>query len=104
MWADLHDLDILTGVAAAAFCGVLILAGWFRLRSSYMVCASLQWLLIVSAGRTMSAPRFVLVLFPVYIVLAMVGRNAQFDRLWTALSMGLATVFLLRYSLCYFVG
>lgn len=104
IWTNLADWDVLIGLMAALFSAAMLVLGWVKLRSGYMVYASLQWMLFVSASRSISIPRFILVLFPVYMMLALIGRNAQFDRLWTMLSMAAATVVLLRFSLCYFVG
>lgn len=104
MWANLSDWDALFGLAAAFFTGALLFLGWFRLHSSYMLYASMHWLLMVNASRATSVPRYALVLFPVYIMLGLFGHNTRFDRVWTMVSMALATMLLLRFSLCYFVG
>jgi hypothetical protein len=104
IWTNLADWDVLIGLMAALFGAAMLVLGWIKLRSGYMVYASLQWILFVSASRSISIPRFILVLFPLYMMLALIGRNAQVDRLWTMLSMAAATVVLLRFSLCYFVG
>lgn len=101
---SLGDWDGLVGILAAGLGAALLIYGRKKIHSSYMVYALMQWLLIVSAPRLTSAPRFMLVLFPIYIVLALAGRNERFDRLWVPISMGAATVMYLRFSLCYFIG
>jgi hypothetical protein len=99
-----RDPEALAGVVVAALAGALLLFGWLRLRSSYMLYATLLWLVMVSAGRFASVPRFVLVLFPLYIALAIFGRKERFDRYWVIISSALAAAMMVRYSLCYFVG
>lgn len=98
------DWDIVWGTLVIGACGVLLAIGWVRLRKSYMIWATAMWLLMLSAGRPVSLPRFCLVLFPVYIVLAMYGSRHRFDRLWTALSSMIAVITMLRFGLRYFVG
>jgi Mannosyltransferase (PIG-V) len=98
------DFEPLFGVVAAMLTVALLAIGWLKLRSSYMVYATLHFALMLSASRFSSMPRFVLVLFPAYIALALLGRSTQFDRMWTLASAGLATVVFVRFSLCYFVG
>jgi hypothetical protein len=48
--------------------------------------------------------RFCVVIFPLYIVLAMAGRNATFDRYWLILSSALAVLFMTLFSQWHFVG
>ena len=63
-----------------------------------------MWLLMLSAGRTFSIPRFCLVLFPIYIALALLGSRRRFDQLWTVISSMLAVLTMVRFGLLYFVG
>jgi hypothetical protein len=98
------DWDAMIGMAAAAFSAVLVIAGWRYLQPSYMLYATLMWLLMVTAGRFSSVSRFTLILFPIYIMLALAGRHPLFDRLWLSTSALLAAAMMVRYSLCYFVG
>ena len=54
---------IMLGLACTIWC-------WLRLRPSYSVWMTLNWLLITSTSFIMSTPRYVLSLFPIYILLA----------------------------------
>lgn len=92
------------GVMAALTALAAVALGWFRLRGSYMVYATMHLGLMLSVGRFGSVQRFVLVLFPVYIVLAMLGRDNRFDRVWTVACASLGSVLFLRFALCYFVA
>lgn len=100
----MEDWDVLAGGAAAAFCAVLLIVAAFHVRVGYVIAAGLYWVLMISVSRFPSVPRFALVLFPAYIALAVLGRNARVHTLWLITSAGLATVILLRFSLCYFEG
>jgi Gpi18-like mannosyltransferase len=60
---------------AFAFLGLLmvLLAYRFKLRPSYQVYMLFTWLLAVSTGFWISIPRYVLVMFPMFIVLALLS-------------------------------
>lgn len=105
-WAymALKDCDVMIGLMAAIGAAAALAVGWFRLRSSYMVYATMHLGLMISAGRFTSLQRFVLVLFPVYIVLAILGRDGRFDRFWIIFCSSLGSVLFLRFALCYFTG
>lgn len=72
----------------------LVLIGVRRLPLSYTLLALPQLLLIalrIQPTPLTSTTRYVLVVFPVFVVLALAGRSRRFDRLWTVLSVfGLA--------------
>lgn len=66
--------SIMTGLQEFLF--VLIglfatIAGWRRLRNSYRVWMSANWLLFVSTSFVLSVPRYTLVLFPMFILMAL---------------------------------
>ncbi len=48
---------------------------WFKLRPSYGVWMTLNWLLFTSAGFLMCIARYTLVMFPIYIFFAQLGRR-----------------------------
>jgi hypothetical protein len=66
---------------------------WFRLRPSYSVWITLNWLLITSTAFILSVPRYTLTLFPVFILfsVATTGRRFWFAMLtvWSLLYLGL---------------
>jgi hypothetical protein len=58
---------VLLGLGCAVWC-------WLRERTSYAVWVTLNWLLWTSTNFVLSVPRYTLVLFPLYILFARVGR------------------------------
>ncbi|HEU4672303.1 MAG TPA: hypothetical protein VFS32_05330 [Candidatus Limnocylindrales bacterium] len=82
-WLQLFNLVALFGSIA------LVVAGSRLLPLSYTLLALPQ--LLLPAVRIQPTPltstnRYVLVVFPVFVLLAIVGRNRRFDRLWVAAS------------------
>ncbi|HET7026482.1 MAG TPA: hypothetical protein VFI28_02195 [Candidatus Limnocylindrales bacterium] len=91
---DHHDsLQLVNLVTLAAAIG-LVVAAVRRLPLSYTLLALPQ--LVLLATRLQPTPltattRYVLVVFPVFVVLALLGRSRRFDRLWlVGSSVGLA--------------
>jgi hypothetical protein len=56
-------LFVVFGLACTVWC-------WLRLRPSYGVWMAFNWLLFTSVGFVLCVPRFTLVMFPIYILLA----------------------------------
>lgn len=67
-----------------------IIAGWRSLRNSYRVWMLLNWLLFVSTAYVFCVPRFTLILFPLFILMAV----AAVRNWWT-------NVFLTVWSILY---
>ena len=70
---------------------LLLLIAWRWLRISYQIYAWAQIALLLSASWIISYPRLVLVIFPIFIILAKVARNEQIYKLLsvaTAICMG----------------
>ena len=70
----------------------------FRLRPSYAIYAVVSILFITSWGELTSAPRFGLVIFPVVIVLAILGQNKAFSRAYLVVSAPLAAISMVVFS------
>lgn len=83
---------------------VSIAVAWRRLRPSYALYATLAFLMPLASGSLLGMGRFCVVIFPLYIVLAMAGGNATFDRYWLILSSALAVLFMTLFSQWHFVG
>ncbi len=67
------------------------IAACFTLRPSYSVWMAANWLLIASLTWDLSAPRYVLALFPMFILFARLARSRDFNAaitIWSLLSMG----------------
>jgi len=56
---------------------ILTIYSFFRLRLSYSLYALATWLLSTSTSFMMSVPRFMLTIFPMFIVLAILGRRKE---------------------------
>ena len=65
-------LFVLLGLACTIWC-------WLRLRASYAVWMTANWLLWTSTKFVLSVPRYTLILFPIYILFA---RKAAESRAW----------------------
>jgi Gpi18-like mannosyltransferase len=70
----------------------------FRLRPSYAIYSIVSVLFITSWGDLKSAPRFGLVIFPIMILLALLGEHKAFNRTYLALSAILAAVSMVVFS------
>ncbi|HYP52443.1 MAG TPA: hypothetical protein VEQ42_02825, partial [Pyrinomonadaceae bacterium] len=77
-------LFLLLGLVWTVWC-------WMKLRPSYGVWMALNWLLWTSTSFILSTPRYVLVMFPVYILLARVALRRP---LWGALVAAWSLLFL----------
>jgi hypothetical protein len=83
---------------------VSIAVAWHRLRPSYVLYATLAFLTPLASGATLSMARFCSVIFPIYIVLAMAGRNPEFDRCWLITSTALSVFFMALFSQWHYAG
>jgi len=91
-WFGIHDLWLralglnvnegLNELVAVAILSICAVWSWFRLRPSYSVWITLNWVLITSTAFVLSVPRYTLTLFPVFILLA---RATSGRRFWFAM-------------------
>jgi Gpi18-like mannosyltransferase len=70
----------------------------FRLRPSYAIYSIVSVLFITSWGDLKSAPRFGLVIFPIMILLALLGQHKAFNRTYLTVSATLAVVSMVVFS------
>src|SRR5262249_44608492 len=56
-------------------------AAWLAVRASYATWMTLNWLLLTSLSFVKCAPRYTLVMFPIYVLLARVSGN----RIWASI-------------------
>jgi Gpi18-like mannosyltransferase len=104
-WVGVHDvwlrslganvnegLNELMAVVLISFCTVW---SWMRLRPSYSVWITFNWLLINSTAFVLSVPRYTLTLFPVFMLFAIActGRRIWFAMVsvWSLLYLALYT-------------
>lgn len=96
-WIALLEISVFFGVCFLLYC-----AWWKKVRSSYLIFSLLAFLLPVLSGTFSGLPRYVLVLFPIYIALAGLGRG--FRRAYLIFSAILLFILLMFFSRGYFVA
>ena len=83
--------------------GVLI-AGWRRLRPSYLAYMALSILIPMSTSSLMSMPRFALVLFPMFVMFGLWGGRASANNAIVAFSLPLLGLFTVLFADWYWVA
>ena len=76
----------------------VLLAGWRQLRPSYIAYMALSILIPMSTSSLMSMPRFALVLFPMFAILARWGERPAVNNLIVALSLPLLGLFTVLFA------
>ncbi len=99
--AGLHSLTDLAFTLAGIALAIL---AWRWLRPSYALYLTALLLVPLSTGTLLSMPRFLLVMFPVYLVLAILGRRFAFHETVLVVGMGLASLFMVMYAQWYWVA
>jgi hypothetical protein len=104
-WFGIHDVYLralgmninegLNEFLAVILISVCTIWSWVRLRPSYSIWITLNWLLINSTAYVLSVPRYTLTLFPVFVLFAKActGRRFWFAMLtvWSLLYLALYT-------------
>lgn len=90
-------------VFTALMVGVLI-AGWRSLRPSYIAYMALSVLIPMSTSSLMSMPRFALVLFPMFAILARWGERPAVNNFIIAFSLPLLGLFTVLFADWYWVA
>jgi hypothetical protein len=93
----------IVNIAALIVTAVVSVAAWRRLGAAYGVYCVMVMLIPLASG-TMSLPRYLLVLFPVPMMLAHWGRNAALDRLILVAGALLMGIFAATYANWGFVA
>ena len=75
-----------------------------RFRLSYGVYAVVCYLFLTSWGSLESMPRYILIIFPIFIAFALWGRNELFHRAYLIVASGLAALFMIEFALWRWVG
>jgi hypothetical protein len=79
-------------------------AGFWRLRPSYSVYMALSILIPMSTSSLMSMPRFALVLFPMFVVLALWGARPSVNNAIVALSLPILGLYTVLFADWYWVA
>ncbi len=82
----------------------VLLAGWKSLRPSYIAYMALSILVPMSTSNLMSMPRFALVLFPMFAILARWGERPWVNNLILAFSLPLLGLFTVLFADWYWVA
>jgi len=88
-----------TGLMAA-----VLIAGWRKLKPSYIAYMALSLLLPMSTSSLMSMPRFALVLFPMFVIFALWGRRPSVNNAILAFSLPLLGLFTVLFANWYWVS
>ena len=82
----------------------VLLAGWHSLRPSYIAYMALSILVPMSTSNLMSMPRFALVLFPMFAILARWGERPWVNNVILAFSLPLLGLFTVLFADWYWVA
>ena len=82
----------------------VLLGGWHRLRPSYIAYMALSILVPMSTSNLMSMPRFALVLFPMFAILARWGERPWANNVILAFSLPLLGLFTVLFADWYWVA
>jgi hypothetical protein len=87
----------------AAYLALVIAIG-FKLRASYTAYSAACFFFITMWGSVESMPRYGLAIFPMFILLAWLGRNQTFDRIFVPASAAIAAVFMAVFAVWNWVA
>jgi Gpi18-like mannosyltransferase len=100
----LTTADELIEIAFTILMIVVTVAGAFRLRASYTAYSALSIIVPMSTASLMSMPRFALVLFPMFLVLAIWGSRSAVNSAIVAFSLPLLGLFTVLFADWYWVA
>ncbi len=91
-------------LAFTALMIAVLIGGWNRLRPSYVAYLGLSILIPMCTSSLMSMPRFALVLFPMFAILARWGERPSVNNLILAFSLPLLGLFTVLFADWYWVA
>ncbi len=104
----LHSSALIAGegieIAFTVLMVGVLLAGWRRLRPSFVAYMALSILVPMSTSSLMSMPRFALVLFPMFVLLAVWGHRSSVNSVVVAFSLPLLGLFTVLFADWYWVA
>ena len=102
-----YPYNMLLGVAPIAFAAfglaMVIFGVYRRFRPSYLVCMLLSWMLAVAYSWWISPPRYIMVMFPMFILMGSLTGKKTVNIAITAFSIVLLCYFTALFSLGYTV-
>jgi len=99
-WMGLHPnglVQIGFDLLFTLFASWLCLLEWKRHAGLALYGLGATWVSLAT-GQLVSQNRYVLVVVPIFFVLARWGKNAAFDRVWTIVSLLLLTLYLIQFT------
>lgn len=76
----------------------------YKIRTSYILYGVFLIAMPLFSGTFDSMNRYVLVIFPIFIILGLLGRNKLFDRFYILFSFSMLILFLVAFANKYWVG
>jgi Gpi18-like mannosyltransferase len=102
VWRRIFTFNLTEGLHEFIFIVLSFLSTvwcWIKLRPSYAVWMTLNWLLITSTTFVVSVPRYCLTLFPIFIILAgFTATRPLAGRILTATSLLLLALFAMKFA------
>jgi hypothetical protein len=102
LWHKIPRFNLTEGFHEFAFMIISLVCTvwcWFKLRPSYAVWMTLNWLLVTSTTFVVSVPRYCLTLFPLFILLARLSVSRPLiGRIMTAVSLLLLALFAMKFA------
>jgi len=91
-------------LAAALFLIVAVAWSWRVVRPGHAAFATITAVLILSTGSLASTIRYCLPVYPIFLVLAVVGQNQLFDRCYLAVAAGFSAFFMALFATWHWVA
>jgi hypothetical protein len=82
----------------------VLIAGWRKLKPSYIAYMALSILVPMSTSSLMSMPRFALVLFPMFAILALWGKRPSVNNAIVAFSLPMLGLYTVLFADWYWVA
>ena len=102
VWLRIPHFNLTEGLHEFAFIVFSFLCTvwcWFKLRPTYAVWMTLNWLLITSTTYVVSVPRYCLTLFPIFILLARIAAKRPLaGQVMSAVSLLLLALFAMKFA------
>jgi Gpi18-like mannosyltransferase len=102
VWHRIFTFNLTEGLHEFIFIVLSFLATvwcWKKLRPTYAIWMTLNWLLITSTTFVVSVPRYCLTLFPIFIILARLGAERPLvGRIVSAASLLLLALFAMKFA------
>lgn len=104
MGIDSHGtVQIGLDIALTLFATVMCLLEWNRHSGLALYGLGATWISLAT-GQLVSQNRYVLIVIPIFFVLARWGKNPTTDRVWTIISLLLLTLYLIQFTQGFWTG